>query len=100
MQTLLLKITYNDGASVEAPAGLADFAAWEDHFDLPVSVLGDPERRRITHMFWLAHHALCKNPDTKGRTVEDFDAWSSTVADIDSVEEAEPVPLDREASPT
>lgn len=74
MNPINLQVTYIDETSVECSAIAADLIAFEARFDLSVARLGDEVR--LTHMFFLAWHALKRT----GQTTDDFDKWVESVS--------------------
>ena len=82
-------ITYNDGTTVTAVAGLADQVAFEREFDRSIAELAS--NFRITDICWLAWHGL-KRKDAAN--VPDFDTWVETVDSVDAVEDDGIVPLE------
>ncbi len=74
MNPINLQVTFIDETSVECSAIAADLIAFEARFDLSVARLGDEVR--LTHMFFLAWHALKRT----GHTTDDFDKWVESVS--------------------
>ena len=74
MNPINLQVTYIDETSVECSAIAADLIAFEARFDLSVARLGDEVR--LTHMFFLAWHALKRT----GHTTDDFEKWVESVS--------------------
>jgi hypothetical protein len=74
MNPINLQITYIDGAVAECSAIAADLVAFESHFDLSVARL--EKEVRLTHMFFLAWHALKRT----GKTTDEFDKWVESVS--------------------
>lgn len=74
MNPINLQITYIDGTSAECSAIAADLVAFESHFDLSVARL--EKEVRLTHMFFLAWHALKRT----GKTADEFDKWVESVS--------------------
>ena len=81
MNPINLQVTYIDGTSAECSAMAADLVAFEARFDLSVARL--EKEVRLTHMFFLAWHALKRT----GQTADDFDKW---VESVSMVSEGEP----------
>jgi hypothetical protein len=81
MNPINLQVTYIDGTSAECSATAADLVAFEARFDLSVARL--EKEVRLTHMFFLAWHALKRT----GQTADDFDKWVELVS---MVSEGEP----------
>jgi hypothetical protein len=74
MNPIDLRITFIDGTEEVVTALAADLIAFESKFDMSVSKIGqDP---RLTHMFFLAWHALKR----LGKTSEDFEKWTESVS--------------------
>jgi hypothetical protein len=74
MNPINLQVTYIDETTVECSAIAADLIAFEARFDLSVARLGDEVR--LTHMFFLAWHALKRI----GQTTDEFDKWVESVS--------------------
>lgn len=74
MNPINLQVTYIDETTVECSAIAADLIAFEARFDLSVARLGDEVR--LTHMFFLAWHALKRT----GHTTDDFEKWVESVS--------------------
>ena len=74
MNPINLQVTYIDEKTVECSAIAADLIAFEARFDLSVARLGDEVR--LTHMFFLAWHALKRT----GQTADDFEKWVESVS--------------------
>ena len=74
MNPINLQVTFIDETNVECSAIAADLIAFESRFDLSVARLGDDVR--LTHMFFLAWHALKRT----GQTTDDFDKWFESVS--------------------
>ena len=74
MNPINLRVTYIDETTVECSAIAADLIAFEARFDLSVARLGDEVR--LTHMFFLAWHALKRT----GQTTDDFEKWVESVS--------------------
>ena len=74
MNPINLRVTYIDETTVECSAIAADLIAFEARFDLSVARLGDEVR--LTHMFFLAWHALKRT----GQTTDEFDKWVESVS--------------------
>ena len=74
MNPINLQVTFIDETSVECSAIAADLIAFESRFDLSVARLG--EEVRLTHMFFLAWHALKRT----GHTTDDFEKWVESVS--------------------
>ena len=74
MNPINLRVTYIDETTVECSAIAADLIAFEARFDLSVARLGDEVR--LTHMFFLAWHALKRT----GQAADDFEKWVESVS--------------------
>jgi len=74
MNPINLRVTYIDETSVECSAIAADLIAFEARFDLSVARL--EKEVRLTHMFFLAWHALKRT----GQTADEFEKWVESVA--------------------
>jgi hypothetical protein len=74
MNPINLQVTYIDETTAECSAIAADLIAFEARFDLSVARL--EKEVRLTHMFFLAWHALKRT----GQTTDDFEKWVESVA--------------------
>lgn len=74
MNPINLQVTYIDETTAECSAIAADLIAFESHFDLSVARLQSDTR--LTHMFYLAWHALKRT----GKTTDEFDKWVESVS--------------------
>jgi hypothetical protein len=74
MNPINLRVEFIDGTSQECSAIASDLIAFEARFDLSVARL--EKEIRLTHMFFLAWHALKRT----GKTTDDFEAWIDLVA--------------------
>jgi hypothetical protein len=74
MNPINLQVTYIDETTAECSAIAADLVAFESHFDLSVARL--EKEVRLTHMFFLAWHALKRT----GKTTDEFDKWVESVS--------------------
>jgi hypothetical protein len=74
MNPINLRVTYIDETSVECSAIAADLIAFEARFDLSVARL--EKEVRLTHMFFLAWHALKRT----GQTTDEFEKWVESVS--------------------
>jgi hypothetical protein len=74
MNPINLRVTYVDETSVECSAIAADLIAFEARFDLSVARL--EKEVRLTHMFFLAWHALKRT----GQTADEFEKWAESVS--------------------
>lgn len=82
------KITYLDGNTVNATAGLGDQVAYEKAFDRSIAELAS--NFRITDICWLAWHGLKRVDGNVG----EFDDWIDTVETVEAVEDDGIVPLE------
>jgi hypothetical protein len=82
------KITYLDGNTVNASAGLADQVAYEREFDRSIAELAS--NFRITDICWLAWHGLKRGDGS----VAEFDTWIDTVETVEALEDEGIVPLE------
>jgi hypothetical protein len=73
MNPINLQVTFIDETTVECSAIAADLIAFEARFDLSVARL--EKEVRLTHMFFLAWHALKRT----SQTADDFDKWVESV---------------------
>jgi hypothetical protein len=74
MNPINLRVTFLDETTVECSAVAADLIAFEAHFDLSVARL--QAEIRLTHMFYLAWHALKRT----GKTTDEFEKWVESVS--------------------
>lgn len=74
MNPINLRVTHIDETTVECSAIAADLIAFEARFDLSVARL--EKEVRLTHMFFLAWHALKRT----GQATEEFDKWVESVS--------------------
>jgi hypothetical protein len=74
MNPINLRVTFIDETTVECSAIAADLIAFEARFDLSVARL--EKEVRLTHMFFLAWHALKRT----AQTTEEFDKWVESVS--------------------
>ena len=74
MNPINLQVTYIDETTAECSAIAADLIAFEARFDLSVARL--EKEVRLTHMFFLAWHALKRT----GQTTDEFEKWVESVA--------------------
>jgi len=81
MNPINLQVTFIDETSVECSAIAADLIAFEARFDLSVARLGDEVR--LTHMFFLAWHALKRT----GHTTDEFEKWVESVSMVSQAAE-------------
>jgi hypothetical protein len=74
MNPIDLRVTFLDKTEEVVTALAADLIAFEGKFDMSVSRLGNDVR--LTHLFFLAWHALKR----AGKTSEDFEKWTESVS--------------------
>lgn len=73
---LELVIQYADGTEKTVTVKAVDIVAFEQHFDMSMSRL--EKEIRMTHLFFLAHHAQKRTGETK----DDFDKWLDGVDNV------------------
>lgn len=73
---LELVVQYADGTETVVTVKAVDIVAFEQHFDMSMSRL--EKEIRMTHLFFLAHHAMKRTGDTK----DDFDKWLENVDNV------------------
>ena len=87
------KIKTKDAAApVAITSELVDMVAFEQEYNLPISVLADEPR--VSYLTWLAWHAMHRT----GKTQLSFMEWASTLEDLSGEEAAEIVPLESHPS--
>jgi hypothetical protein len=74
MNPINLQVQFIDGTSEDVTALASDLIAFESHFDISVARL--EQEIRLTHLFFLAWHAMKR---TK-KTTEEFDKWVESVS--------------------
>jgi hypothetical protein len=74
MNPIALSVTFLDGSEKTVEAIAADLLAFETKFDLSIVKLQSDIR--LTHLFFLAWHALKRT----GETSDEFDKWIESVA--------------------
>ena len=74
MNPIDLRVTFLDGKEEVVTALAADLIAFETKFDMSVSRLGNDVR--LTHLFFLAWHALKR----AGKASDDFEKWTESVS--------------------
>jgi hypothetical protein len=74
MNPINLRVEFIDGTTEDCTALASDLIAFEAHFDLSVARL--EKEVRLTHMFYLAWHALKRT----GKTGDDFEKWVESVS--------------------
>jgi hypothetical protein len=80
MNPINLQVTYIDETTAECSATAADLIAFESHFDISVARL--QSEIRLTHMFFLAWHALKRT----NQTTEEFEKWVESVSMVAEAE--------------
>lgn len=74
MNPINLQVKFIDGTTEDCTALASDLIAFEAHFDLSVARLQNEVR--LTHMFYLAWHALKRT----GKTTDEFEKWIELVS--------------------
>jgi hypothetical protein len=74
MNPIDLRVTFLDGKEEVVTALAADLIAFETKFDMSVSRLGNDVR--LTHLFFLAWHALKR----AGKASDDFEKWTESIS--------------------
>jgi hypothetical protein len=74
MNPIDLRVLFLDGTEEVVTALAADLIAFEAKFDMSVARL--EKDVRLTHLFFLAWHALKR----QGKTPEDFEKWTESVS--------------------
>ena len=74
MNPIALTVTFLDGTEKKVEAVASDLLAFEAKFDMSIVKLQSDIR--LTHLFFLAWHALHRTGDTP----DDFEKWCDTVA--------------------
>lgn len=74
MNPIALTVTFLDGTEKKVEAVASDLLAFESHFDMSIVKL--QSEIRLTHLFFLAWHALKR----LGETADDFDKWCEGVS--------------------
>lgn len=74
MNPINLLVKFIDGTTEDCTALASDLIAFEAHFDLSVARLENEVR--LTHMFYLAWHALKRT----GKTTDEFEKWIELVS--------------------
>jgi hypothetical protein len=74
MNPIALSVTFLDGSEKTVEAVAADLLAFEEKFD--ISIVKLQSEIRLTHLFFLAWHALKRIGDTS----DDFEKWVGTVS--------------------
>jgi len=81
MNPIALLVEFTDGSNESIEAIAADLIAFESKFDLSVVKL--ESEIRLTHLFFLAWHALKR----QGKTKDDFEKWAESVSMVVQAEE-------------
>lgn len=82
MNPIALVIHFIDGSQRTIEAVAADLIAFESKFDL--SVVRLESEIRLSHLFYIAWHALHRQGETDGK---DFESWSESVSMVSQAEE-------------
>lgn len=93
MQSITLVVTRTGGRTDEVSCLAADFVAFEEYFDKPISAL---ESGRLTYLYWLAWHGLKRN----NRAGADFNEWVQEVVGIEANDGADEIPPLERNQPT
>jgi hypothetical protein len=80
MNPIELSVVFLDGSEKSVSCIAADLVAFESKFDISVARL--EKDVRITHLFFLAWHALHRTGETK----DDFEKWVNSVAAVQDLE--------------
>ena len=81
MNPIALLVEFTDGSNESIEAIAADLIAFESKFDLSVVKL--ESEIRLTHLFFLAWHALKR----QGKTKDEFEKWAESVSIVGQAEE-------------
>jgi len=81
MNPIALLVEFTDGSNESIEAIAADLIAFESKFDLSVVKL--ESEIRLTHLFFLAWHALKR----QGKTKDEFEKWAESVSMVVQAEE-------------
>ena len=81
MNPIALLVSFLDGSERTVEAVAADLIAFEDKFNL--SVVRLDKEIRLTHLFFLAWHALKR----QGETSEEFEKWVESVSIVSQAQE-------------
>ena len=73
MNPIELKVTFLDETEETVQCIAADLIAFEQRFDLSIARL--EAEVRVTHLFFLAWHALKRT----GKTKDEFEKWTESV---------------------
>ncbi len=74
MNPIELTVTFQDGTTRTVSAVAADLIAFEQKFDMSIVAL--QKEIRLTHLFFLAWHAIKR----AGDTTDEFEKWCETVS--------------------
>lgn len=80
--------TKDAAAPILVTSEIVDMVAFEQEFNLPISVIADAPR--VSYLSWLAWHALHR----LGKTTLAYMEWTSTLEDLSGEEADEIVPLE------
>ena len=86
------RVKYEDGREVEVTAKPKDIVEYERQYK--TSFLAFGQGSPLEHLYWLAWSPLHRT----GQDTRTFDAFMSDVDEIETVEEAPPVPTEPAAS--
>lgn len=89
---MTFKVKYSDGREVESVAKPKDVVDYERHYRASFLAFGPGSP--MEHLYWLAWSPLHR----QGLDTRDFDAFLSDVDEVETVEEAPPVPTEPAAS--
>lgn len=81
MDPISLTVVFADGSEETVTCIAADLIAFESRFDL--SVVRLEQDIRLTHLFFLAWHALKRQGDTK----DEFEKWAENVTIVSQAAE-------------
>lgn len=77
-----IDVRLKDGRTLTAKPGMAEFVAFERHFDKPTSALDD--EGRVEYLMFLVHRSL------GDQVADDFDRFLKNVETIEVDEDADP----------
>lgn len=81
MNPIALVVHFVNGSTETVEAIASDLVAFEERFDL--SVVRLDKEIRLTHLFFLAWHALKR----QGKTSDEFEKWVESVSIVSQAEE-------------
>lgn len=81
MDPIALTVNFADGSEETVTCIAADLIAFEARFDLSVVKL--EQEIRLTHLFYLAWHALKR----QGKTEDEFEKWAEGVSIVSQAAE-------------